>query len=458
MNFITNIGSEVTFNNYEPHKFDNENFRSSRNKSELYNFPTKNPFDENINWKEFTKNYEDGTLNHDYKIRYKPALKYIEALDSIEINSAKEKNNVPNLKDITKINNNVDLNSATKEVAENFVVLQNSRPLQVENNKNKPKVHLGIFKINKKITIQQNGSKEVLLDKKPNFFFTFPKYSEKLANNKFNFTSKKQTSALKITFYTTTGCTAVASTAILIVCATAFPLMIPAVLPILLPTSVVSSGIVLFKAKRIVSKAKKNIHKDIKKFKIDIDGYKQSLKLNSKKVIKSLKLNDVFKPKKINNQNYPEKSPFLDEIAIYSVLNDDQEQINPFKHLQLSTKSQDTNTKILNKRSTRIKKKKTIRKYYKSFEASSSEEEHQDTIKSSIKDTILEKYLKPEAIPEQLKIPEKIDSIQRTNSPDNSQKIKANFFSTLEMDSNLQTTSRCSERLPFNTSKFYINI
>ena len=441
MNFFTKQGATKIYNTYTPHKFDNENFRNSRDTNNLYDFPKKNPFDQNIDWKELTKHYENGTLNHDYKITYKPVLENLKLgnMGSNKLVEEKE-NNITN-KDIGNDNLQVSAESALC-----VQTLKKQSPLfknkHINLTKTESSTNTKINRLNDKFQTLNTFSEKPVKSKKFNFesknpFFLNSGKISKLKNKISTDQSrkeKKKGNFYKKIMYTTTACSAVISTVALVTTATLFAPLLPTVLPFLLPVSIASNGIILFKVKRVVSKTKKKICIEIQKFKINTTNYRNSRKFYSQKpLFKNTKLKELFRQKKQDdNKILVNNYRFLSETEIETILKDTTyEKTNPFKYENLSTvdnkpifSNSDISSKKQKQKKTKKRDKKKIDKPIFQFLDSSDEEQKDiDNSKCTSKSSILEKYLKPECIKQtnDLKIVDNLSEKEHPNiKPDSS--------------------------------------
>ncbi|OBA26288.1 hypothetical protein HANVADRAFT_86087 [Hanseniaspora valbyensis NRRL Y-1626] len=305
MNFFTKQGATEIYNTYTLHKFDNENFRNSRDTNKLYDFPKKNPFDQNIDWKELTKHYENGTLNHDYKITYKPVLEHLK-LENIGANKpvAEKENNIKN----NTIGNDNPQISAESALCDQ--TLKKQSPLFKKKHINLTKTESSnntkVNRFNDKFQPMNTFSEKPVKSKESNFktknpFFLnsgkISKLKNKISIDQSRKKKKKENFYKKI-MYTTTVCSAVFSTVALATTAALFAPLLPTILPFLLPVSIASNGIILFKVKKVVSKTKKKICSEIQKFKINTTNYRNSKKLYSQKLLfKNTKLKELFRKK-----------------------------------------------------------------------------------------------------------------------------------------------------------------
>ena len=441
MNFFTKQGATEIYNIYRPHEYDNENFRNSRDTDKLYDFPKKNPFDQNIDWKELTKHYENGTLNHDYKITYKPVLKNLK-LGNIGANKsvADKENNITN-NDVGIDNTQVSAESALCDQT-----LKKLSPLFKNKNLNLKKTESSInTKINKfndkfqplnAFSESPVKSKKLNLETKNPFFSNSGKISK--LKNKINCDQsrkkKKKGNFYKKIMYTTTTCSAIISTVALVTTATLFTPLLPTILPFLLPVSIASNGIILFKVKRVASKTKKKICTEIQKFKLNTTNYRNSKNLYSKKsFLKNTKLKELFRQKKQDdNKILVNNYRFLSETEIETILKDTTyEKTNPFKYENLSTvdnkpifSSRDINLKKKNQKKTKKREKKKVDKpIFQFLDFSDEEQKDVDSSKCTSKSSILEKYLKPECLKQtnDLKIADNFSEKEESNiKPDSS--------------------------------------
>ena len=135
--------------------------------------------------------------------------------------------------------------------------------------------------------------------------------------NKKKDVKKKSKKSFKTKLYTTAACTAFASTAALVTTATVLTPLLPVVLPLVLPVSVATNGIVIFKAKKALSKLKKRVKKPgNKKGKKNMKHRILSIKNKSKCFFKK-KFSFTKKNKNLANQKAKKsESPFVSEPVL----------------------------------------------------------------------------------------------------------------------------------------------
>lgn len=235
----------VIYEEYKPIDISEEVYSTRRKTQPLYTFNRSNPFDESINWKELNEHYRNGTLDYDYQIHYPPVLKYLKSINpDFKLPSNDETETLCNA-DSADIE---VLSSASEDKA-----LDMERECDENPNADGDNITMKSFR-----------------RYWPNFDYRYKKIlkwksSSKPENKK---KKKKFFSSYKKTFYTTTALTALISTGAFVGTVTLFPPLVPILACYLLPLSVISSGITLFKAKRVLKKRKTKNNDDLLKFKI----------------------------------------------------------------------------------------------------------------------------------------------------------------------------------------------
>lgn len=409
MNFFNNQSCDEEYNSYLPHKFDNQDFRASRNSKTLYNFQKNNPFDENIDWQLFTEHYEKGTLNHDYKITYKPALRYLNMMKNTKTKRLMESSIIDSNKNISFVNENLnDMHSI--ETQETIQKMHIESALDKKDDAYKSR-NFCLFKSKKHLTnieMHENkaiGKTDFRVKEKKNADKTKPKKEERrsffLWNNHLferstSYKKRKSVNFYKKTFCVTAACTAFISTTALVTTATVFPPLLPICLPMLLPVTLASNGIVLFKAKKKISKLNTHIQTKSERFIINLDAKTQTLKLKSKLLFRKSTLNEPAKPKSNAEMLWnTELSMNNNDMQTVSEKNQNK-NISSCIHNNFSTAEQ-TSTVLNSSKRLKKKKKHTYRKEKPVFIVSddTSEEEQRDTISFKYyQHKPLENYLK----------------------------------------------------------------
>lgn len=412
MNFFNNQICDKEYNSYSAHKFDNQDFRTSRNSKNLYDFQKNNPFDENIDWKVFTEHYEKGTLNHDYKITYKPALRYLNSMKSAKAEGLMKGKFIEDNKNITcltKKTNNIHFAEAQETIQRMPTDCKSlkkdatftSRGFHLFNPKkpsNNNEIH-GNIEIEKMILSSNEEKNENATNpknrKRKNSFLCNNHLFKRSASNK----ERKKVNFYKKTFCVTAACTAFISTTALITTATVFPPLLPIWLPMLLPVTVASNGIMLFKAKKQLSKLNKHIQNKTERFSINMNAKKQTLKLKSKLFFQKSTFDEHLAKEKNNvgimwNTDLSMKENDMQTIS----MENQNKNKSSYTYSNLSTAG-DASSVLNNSKKLKKKKRNTHKKEKLVFKlADDSSEEEQKIIfpLHYYQNKALKKYLKVE--------------------------------------------------------------
>lgn len=236
----------IVYLEYKPIDITQEPYLSRRKTQPLYKFNKTNPFDESINWKELNWHYKNGTLDYDYPLpeKYRASRNLKSENPEIKPPSADETETLCNT---DSADTKVPPTAPEEEVLDTEKDCD-EKPCDDGDN----------------ITIESPRRRW------PSFDSKLKKLSKWKRSSKPEHKKKKRNyfSSYKKTFYTTTALTALLSTGALVGTVALFPPLAPILACYLLPLSVISNGILLFKAKKAFKKRKTNNNDDLFKFKI----------------------------------------------------------------------------------------------------------------------------------------------------------------------------------------------